>query len=63
MGELLIHILKHGKALCGKPGVPGDWEDGHRWLRFDRPDHFEEQSPFMCQSCISVFTQDILAQE
>jgi hypothetical protein len=28
----MIHILRHGRAVCGKPGMPGDWQDGDKWI-------------------------------
>jgi hypothetical protein len=28
-----VHVLCGGFALCGIPGVPADWPDGHRWVR------------------------------
>lgn len=59
MSEPLIHILKHGQAMCGKPGVPGDWKDGHRWIGFNRPDQFEEQSPFTCQPCLFAYKKSV----
>lgn len=27
-----LHILRHGASLCGLPGVPADWPDGHKWI-------------------------------
>jgi hypothetical protein len=28
---MTVHALHEGRALCGKPGTPGDWQDGDRW--------------------------------
>lgn len=30
----MIHILKYGFSLCGMPGFPGDWPEGHKWVSF-----------------------------
>jgi hypothetical protein len=32
---MIIHILAHGKAFCGKPGLPKDWEKEHFWVSLD----------------------------
>jgi len=29
-----VHILSLGGALCGLPGVPGDWPKGHVWVSY-----------------------------
>lgn len=28
----VIHCLHEGRPLCGKPGVPGEWAEGHVWV-------------------------------
>lgn len=35
---MTVHALKHGNTLCQKPGIPGSWRDGHRWISFEDPD-------------------------
>lgn len=32
-----VHILFEGRALCGLPGLPKDWPEGHVWIAFDDP--------------------------
>jgi len=29
---MTTHLLKTGRALCGFPGIPGEWPKGHDWL-------------------------------
>lgn len=30
--ENVVHILFHGRALCGQEGLPCDWPPGHKWV-------------------------------
>ncbi len=29
---MVVHILQYGRSLCGLPGVPRDWPEGHQWV-------------------------------
>ena len=40
-----VHILFHGRPLCGKPGIPADWEPGNYWVRVD------EREKSTCVGC------------
>lgn len=42
---MTVHVLLGGRALCGKPGVPGEWNDGDRWVRV------EERGEATCLLC------------
>ena len=55
-GPPKVHILIEGRALCGKPGVPGDWRDGHRWVRF------EERATATCDECLSAAWPRVVAE-
>lgn len=43
----VVHILKHGQALC-TPGMPSVWADGDRWVGF-RDAHVEKDAT--CPAC------------
>ena len=51
---MIIHILKHGSAYCGKIGVPRDWGDGHRWVSFE--DDWESKAT--CEICRGFAAMD-----
>ena len=40
-----VHILREGYALCGLPGIPREWPEGHRWVRV------EERNRVTCSAC------------
>lgn len=43
-----VHLLLGGRALCLKPGVPGEWNDDDRWVRLaDRADA-------TCAACLAA---------
>jgi hypothetical protein len=41
----VVHILYEGRALCGLPGIPREWPEGHRWVRK------EERNRATCSGC------------
>ena len=56
----VVHILHGGASLCGKPGVPGDWGPGHKWVARDT-DALGERSLANCPACLAgyqVWTDD-----
>ncbi len=30
---MIIHVLHGGVTPCAMKGVPGEWPDGHKWVR------------------------------
>lgn len=40
-----VHVLDRGFAICGLPGVPSTWPEGHRWVRL------EEARRATCPGC------------
>lgn len=44
---MTVHLLRGGYALCGKPGPPGLWEPGHKWVGDD------ERAEVTCLGCQS----------
>lgn len=47
----VVHFLLEGRALCGKPGVPGSWGPGHKWVRTDS-DEGGPRDAANCEACI-----------
>lgn len=52
-----VHILSCGAALCGLPGVPRDWPEGHQWVPF--LDHQTRTGTATCDACIKVATKSL----
>ncbi len=44
------HILRFGRALCGRQGVPDNWPPGHSWVAFNSPEDLPKAS---CQECLA----------
>lgn len=36
--DVIVHVVFSGHALCGMPGVPGQWPQQHRWVSLMKPD-------------------------
>jgi len=51
-----VHILRHGFALCGLPGLPGDWPKANVWVYMEE----EEASKVNCVAC-AARALDIMA--
>src|SRR5918994_586809 len=47
----IVHFLRGGSALCGKPGVPGSWGPGHKWVALDH-DGFGGADKVTCEGCL-----------
>ena len=47
--EIVIHVLRHGRALCGfMPGVvPRSWPEHHKWVGLSDIDEAT------CDSCVA----------
>jgi hypothetical protein len=59
MDDITVHVLHEGRALCGKPGVPGSWGVGHKWVRRDS-DEAGPRSAVNCPGCLhAVAVADI----
>jgi len=52
--NLVVHILHEGWSLCGKPGLPGDWGPGHKWVARDTDAH-GERSEANCPGCLAGY--------
>lgn len=58
---MIVHILWHGRALCGQSGLPCDWPEDHKWVGL--PD-VEEQKPIVkqknatwCLGCMNEYNR------
>jgi hypothetical protein len=51
-----VHVLHEGRALCGKPGVPGEWEPGQKWVYRDS-DEGGPRSAVNCPVCRQCMVQ------
>lgn len=49
-----VHILREGRALCGRPGVPGTWNTAEKWVSFDSVDKFDGHETMLCTRCKHV---------
>lgn len=47
-----VHIVHLGSALCGKPGPPGNWFDGDRWVPLLGDDPRNPRSAVTCTGCL-----------
>lgn len=51
-----VHMLRGGFALCGKPGPPGHWAAGHKWVHADSDDN-GPRSAANCTACLDALAQ------
>jgi hypothetical protein len=49
----VVHLLRGGAPLCGKPGPPGHWTDGDRWVAADH-DELGPRSAANCTACLAA---------
>jgi hypothetical protein len=51
-----VHLLSGGHTLCGKPGLPCDWESGHRWVSA-HSDGLGPRTAANCPACLAAVTE------
>lgn len=49
----VVHVLREGRALCGRPGIPSEWSDIERWCFEDQTDRAAEVGA-LCVDCLAV---------
>lgn len=52
-----VHLLRGGAPLCGKPGLPGQWEPWHKWVAADH-DELGVRAEANCEACLAVAAGD-----
>lgn len=43
-----VHVLHHGRAICGRPDEPSVWRDDERWC------HLAEHDKATCGPCAAL---------
>lgn len=56
---LTVHVLRNGEALCGKVGMPKDWEDDHRWVSFLDRENFRAVNCVACRAALEASLQTL----
>lgn len=51
--KVWVHILREGRALCGRPGVVGEWPHTEKWISFEAVDKFRGTAE-VCKRCKHV---------
>ena len=54
----VIHGLSGGKAICGLPGIPKEWPEGHQWV-----DPKRAGGVLTCPTCIMVWKKATTRKE
>lgn len=49
----IVHILHHGRALCGQGGAPNTWPADHRWVSIEQG---EEATCSQCQYWLTMMS-------
>ncbi len=55
--DSIVHLLHEGRALCGKPGVPGEWGPGHQWVSTSSDDYGPRWKA-NCAGCVTTAQLD-----
>jgi hypothetical protein len=58
LAALTVHLLREGRPLCGKPGAPGEWEGGHRWVLADSDD-LGPRNAANCPGCLMALANPL----
>lgn len=62
----VVHLLRSGRALCGRPGIPGRWSDAERWTPAARDaieEVLESGTGALCYYCELAFKGEPLPRE
>jgi hypothetical protein len=56
-GVAALHILRHGRVMCGLQGVPSAWPAGHGWVSFE---DVNAATTATCTACLMAFQSSAL---
>ena len=58
MTRLIAHIVRSGRAICGRTGTPNTWDDAERMVTWNEvPDTSHR---LICSRCLAIYEQDML---
>lgn len=52
--KTLVHLLKGGFALCGRPGPPHEWEAHEKWVSWISVGDDDLERDMLCERCLAV---------
>lgn len=50
---MIVHILRGGRAMCGMLGIPRDWPEDHRWVKW------HEAKDATCKRCLTLRADEL----
>ena len=60
MKAMVVHILRGGRALCGREGIPNTWNESEKWVSWNEV--MNSKQNLICKRCLDIFWQDKTSQ-